>query len=438
MKLRTNLFLIIGGLLLTLLVAQWWVLTHLKNQLREDVSSTAFEVSRDTASAMVLHQVKIRTEVRNKELQKQRWEWKKKHPGGSDSDVFIELKEDQTKPVIELLGPGLNETITVSQQGLDDSFSGLSNTIIASMAAFLLLALLLAAYFSHRLAKPLQQLVQTAKQVGDGKLGEQVGDSALSGPREVQMAIVEFNAMSAKLKQLEEHNRQLQNSQQLSELGEIARGFAHSLRNPLNTLGLATTELADESLTEEKKQQLNDIIKRQIHRIDNWIKSFMALSPEKSLSEEIDVTAIVDELVMELSTIKPEISWNLEMDQQLLITGLEQEIRTILQVLLENAMEASTDGSTIHVLVDDNQDYCDICILDEGYGIPEELLDKLFVPKVTSKGSGAGMGLFIAKRLVESRYQGTLELHNRSTIGVEVRLRLYKYSQQLTPTEDDE
>ncbi len=439
MKLRTNLFLIIGSLLLTLLVAQWWVLTHLKQQLREEVSSTAFEVSRDTASAMILHQVKIRTEISNEKLQKQRWEWQKQHPNSNDTDIFLELRDDQSQPVIQLLGPGLQETIIVSQRGIDASLTGLSSNLLYSMGAFLLLALILAGYFSHRLAKPLQNLVNTAKHVGDGHLGEQVETDIDIGPNEVQMAIAEFNSMSAKLKQLEQHNRQLQNSQQLSELGEIARGFAHSLRNPLNTLGLASSELADENLSEDKKHQLNQIVKRQIERIDNWVKSFMALSQDGAVFTTIDVVEIVDDIVLELSSIKPEISWHLEMDQSCKLTGIEQEIRTIVQVLLENAMEACGNNGVIQIFVDqlpqsttdDLSDTgikkpacCIITIKDNGSGIPESIINKLFVPQVTSKGAGSGMGLFIAKRLVESRYQGTLELRNRAQGGVEVTLVL--------------
>ncbi len=278
-------------------------------------------------------------------------------------------------------------------------------------------------------------MVNTAKQVGDGNLGEQVVNNKASGPQEVQTAISEFNAMSAKLKALEQHNRQLQNNQQLSELGEIARGFAHSLRNPLNTLGLATAELADESLTQQKKQQLNEIISRQIQRIDSWIKSFMSLSQNGASNEEVDVTTIVDELVLELSTIKPDIHWNLEMDHEVIVRGLKQDIRTILQVLLENAMEASSSDGNIEVFVNDNHNQCHICILDEGSGIPAEIQKNLFTPQVTSKGSGAGMGLFIAKRLIESRYQGTLELNNREDKGVEVQLCLNKNTLQTATPE---
>jgi len=436
MKLRTHLFVIIGGLLITLILAQWWVLTHLKQELRDEVSSTAFEVSRDTASAVILHQVKIRTEYRNEELKKQRWEWHQKHPGSNDSDVVIELKDNTNSPTIELIGPGLNETIVVSQKGINKSFTGLSSKMLFSMGTLLLGALLLAAYFSHRLAKPLQELVKTAKHVGDGHLGEQVEGAAGSGPKEVQMAITEFNAMSKKLKQLEAHNRQLEKSQQLNELGEIARGFAHSLRNPLNTLGLATTELADDHLSADKRQQLNAIVRRQIERIDSWIKGFMTLSQEGTTVSKVNLNAIIDELVLELSSIKAEISWQLEINQPHHIVGLEQEIRTILQVLLENAMEASSEQGTIEVILEADDGCCHINILDEGCGIPAEVVDNLFAPQVTSKGNGAGMGLFIAKRLAESRYQGSLEVHNRDPVGVEARLSLCKYSPLLETDEE--
>ncbi len=424
MKLRTNLFLIMGGLLIALLLAQWWVFTHLKQQLRAEVSSTAFEVSRDTASAVIFHQARIKIDGKNKMFQQKRWEWFKEHPGGSDSDIFIGLINDSQSPVIELLGPGLKETIRVSQKGFDERFTGLSSNILFAMLAFIVLALALAGFFAHRLSKPLQNLVKTAQHLGEGYVGEQIDSNQISGPQEVQTAIVEFNAMSAKLEQLEIDNRQLQNSQQLSELGEIARGFAHSLRNPLNTLGLAADELAEENLTTEKKQNLNKIMKKQIQRIDSWIKSFMSLSQDGVDYKWINIGTIIDELVLELSVIKTEVSWHLEVADDCEVEGFEQELRTIFQVLLENAMEASDAEGNIEVILNKVENSCSLTILDQGKGIPEKLLGQLFVPKITSKGSGAGMGLFIAKRLAQSRYQGSLELNNRAEVGVEVVLTL--------------
>ncbi len=231
--------------------------------------------------------------------------------------------------------------------------------------------------------------------------------------------------MSQQLAQLEKRNRQLQDRQQLSELGEIAKGFAHSLRNPLNTLGLAVDELATEKINDERKQALQQIVLRQISRIDQWIKSFMALNDDNENLSRLSLNLLIEDLVLEFKSTHPEIHWMLDLSSEVEIEGLETELNTILQVVLENALEASSDQQPIQVILfqdrESEQIYCRI--IDLGDGINPEIAEQVFSPKVSSKRNGAGMGLFLARRLARARYQGDIQLIS-NTKGTTAELTL--------------
>jgi len=73
------------------MLLQWWVLTTLDKDIRKEISDTAFQVSRDTASAMVLHQIEVRRQKNSKIFKKTYWEWQKTHPSNAATDIYIEL-----------------------------------------------------------------------------------------------------------------------------------------------------------------------------------------------------------------------------------------------------------------------------------------------------------------------------------------------------------
>ncbi len=450
MKLRTNLFLIFGGLLFVLLLVQWWVITSMSRQIRHEVEASVFSVSRDTAEAVVLHQMTSDFEFISPDPSQKATSSNNKHfsiqedhlnsqigshndqqiikkierrlatssdsPEGGEKlqvieNVFIELKKDLPRHEIRILGRGFDHAIEIQNEGLDKQLSGMSRRMLSAMSAILILGLIAAAYFAHRLSRPLQKLTEVAHRVGEGEVGEQVHSKESSGPLEIQTAIEQFNNMSRQLQDLERRNSQLQDSQQLSELGEIARGFAHSLRNPLNTLGLAVDELATADLEQIRKQDLHQMVLRQIARIDQWIKSFMSLNNEGNDSAVcLKIAPLVENLVLELKSLQPKIQWQLTLDENCQVEGHETELNTMLQVLLENALEASKIDQTIKVDLTCHENTINLKVVDEGSGIEKDLLEQLFSPKVTSKRNGAGMGLFLARRLARGRYQGDVEL----------------------------
>ncbi len=87
------------------------------------------------------------------------------------------------------------------------------------------------------------------------------------------------------------------------------------------------------------------------------------------------------------------------------------EVKTALQALVVNAVEASPDGGRVDVtLAARAGGGARIEVVDAGPGLPDEVVARLFQPHVTTKPHGSGMGLFLAHRIAVGRYGGALAL----------------------------
>jgi two-component system sensor histidine kinase HydH len=121
------------------------------------------------------------------------------------------------------------------------------------------------------------------------------------------------------------------------------------------------------------------------------------------------VQDVVDELGTKrvyLHAEKAPVTWHLD----------ETKMRQVLSNLLANALQASPEGSTVDVFLSVEGKALRIVVEDSGEGIPEDALDSIFVPFVTTRLHGTGLGLPVARRLVEL-HGGTLVATNRQEGG---------------------
>ncbi len=319
----------------------------------------------------------------------------------------------------------LVKRIPIPKSGLSESLARARSKYLLGSTGILVLGLLLAAMAAHRLAKPLRQLAGAASQVGEGHFGLQVAGSHQSG--EVGIAIGAFNKMSLRLRELDEQTRNLQQREYLSELGEIANGLAHTLRNPLNTLGLSVEQLAALSLERPEAQELTQTARQQIRRIDQWIRSFLALASQGVAHEQrLNLRSIIQDVVLEAvqDGSKP-VDIDLDLAEELPhCPGVAPEMRAVIQALVVNAVEASpSDGQvTIRLYAEDQAIHIEVA--DQGAGLEPSVRERLFTPHTTTKPTGSGMGLFLAHRIVSTRYQGRVTLEDAPTGGTLARVIL--------------
>jgi signal transduction histidine kinase len=289
----------------------------------------------------------------------------------------------------------------------------------AAMGGLLLfVGLFASAVLSRRLTRPLRSLAEGAEALGHGDLGIQVPVSATGEVGDLQRS---FNRMSARLAELEAEREMWQEREHLAQLGDLSRGLAHTLRNPLHTLGLAVEELASGM---EERQDLVATSRSQIRRIDRWLRSFLALGAEEVAEpEETDlgvlVRAVALESVHQGADVRVEGG-----DDDLRVRVVEGAVRAALANLIENATEVSPKGEAVEVVVAVENGNAVVSIVDGGPGLPDAVRERLFSPHVTTKVGGSGMGLFLARQLVVGMHGGSLEVVDGPDGGTVATLRL--------------
>ena len=294
------------------------------------------------------------------------------------------------------------------------------------------LGLLVAAWLAHRVSTPLRRLSTAATEIGDGAFGTRV--VADTGDREVRNTVDAFNHMSARLAELDAETRRLETLRHMGELGDVARGLAHTLRNPLNALGLSVEELAARNRSfggepdeEDGVDGLVESARRQIRRIDRGIRSFLLLASQSGgVVEEVNVGSLVEDVALEALQDNPGRHLELHIAPgPTPLTAVEPELRAVVQALVVNALEASPAGGIVDVHLEPSADgRVTLRVDDHGPGLAPEIRERLFTPHLSTKANGSGMGLFLAHRIAGHRYGGRLELLDRDVGGTRAELEI--------------
>ncbi len=289
----------------------------------------------------------------------------------------------------------------------------------AAMGGLLLVVGLFAsAVMSRRLTRPLRSLADGAEALGHGELGIQIPVSATGEVGDLQRS---FNRMSARLAELEAEHGMWQEREHLAQLGDLSRGLAHTLRNPLHTLGLAVEELAS---GQGDRQNLVATSRSQIRRIDRWLRSFLALGAEEIAEpEETDLGVLVKAVALESVQHGAKVRVEGGKDD-LRVRVVPGAVRAALANLIENATEVSPEGVPVEVNVRVEGGDAVVSIVDGGPGLPDAVRKRLFLPHVTTKVGGSGMGLFLARQLVVGMHGGRLEIEDGTDGGTVATMRL--------------
>lgn len=288
------------------------------------------------------------------------------------------------------------------------------NNLIMVTLALTLFGLLCAFWLAHKVSQPFLRLNQGFKQLAKGDFGVQV---AADGIEDVRLTLQQFNHMSEQLRKLHEMEQRVHQHEQLAEIGEVSRGLAHTLRNPLNTIGLAVEQLCHSSLAAAQKEQIEQQVRQKIQHLDKTIKAMMNLTTQDiDRSQAVDLNQLIQDIVMELR-FSSSVTIDLQLSDTVFLKGSESELRTILHSLLSNAVEASEEQDKVTVQVEKSAEELIVHVTDTGHGLAKNIKENLFKPHVSSKADGAGMGLFIAQRLCVSRYSGKITLTDNQPKG---------------------
>ena len=254
--------------------------------------------------------------------------------------------------------------------------------------------------FVNRVTEPLRELRNSAEAVGRGDFTRRV--TAHSNDECGELAAV-FNQMTENLQssrsQLETAQTQLLQSEKLSALGEFVAGIAHELNNPLAAVVGFSEMLKGENLN-ARCQHYSDMIFKAAQRCQRIVSLLLSFArPQQSERKPVRVNTLV-ESVLEIVGYPLRTS-NIELVTQLdpelpLILADGNQIQQVLLNILNNARQAIEENKQegrIAITTTTFRDNVRIIIQDNGPGIPQEILPRIFNPFFTTKGVGKGTGL---------------------------------------------
>jgi signal transduction histidine kinase len=212
---------------------------------------------------------------------------------------------------------------------------------------------------------------------------------------------------------LETTKEALVKSEKLASMGQLAAGIAHEVNNPLGILLLHANLLLEDCEDDAAVAADVELIVDQANRCKKIISGLLNFARQsRVVRQPTDLAALVQEV---LRTIPVDEGVTITVDDRLTDPTAELDADQIVQVLtnlLTNAQHALPDGGRVLITLDGTEENVIVMVADDGTGIAEEHLDKLFSPFFTTKqvGKGTGLGLAVTHGIVKMhRGQITVE-----------------------------
>jgi PAS domain S-box-containing protein len=222
--------------------------------------------------------------------------------------------------------------------------------------------------------------------------------------------------------------------EKLAAAGRLVRTLAHEVRNPLNNINLSVEHLREETGAVENGSTYLEIIQRNSNRIGALITELLNSSRPAEMKMEVHVLqSIMDESVLDaidrltLQRIKLEIKYP---DVPVLVTVDKEKLKLAFSNILINATEAiNHKQGRISVVIHHDPDPS-IVISDNGCGISEENISRLFEPYFTSKRNGMGLGLASTLNIIQSN-KGAIDVKSTLNVGTSFIITFPKKQEEL-------
>jgi nitrogen fixation/metabolism regulation signal transduction histidine kinase len=324
--------------------------------------------------------------------------------------------------------------LTLRQRDFDQQRDDLDRRVVSAFVLFVLLGAGLGYTMAERIADPVKRLTRATRRIARGDLDARI---AATSSDELRRLVDAFNQMAADLKR---QRSELERTQRLEAWADMARQVAHDVKNPLTPIQLSAEHAL--RINSDRGRPLSPVLEECVSSILSQVRLLRAISAEFSSfassptarPESTDLVALIEEVVEPYRTgLSGRIVIGVHADPGLPLVTLDRTLfARALTNIMENALHAmpAKGRLTITARVEsdstaelDTRQTVVIAVADTGVGMDQEALSKIFEPYFSTKASGTGLGLTIAKRNVELS-GGTIAVESQRGGGTTVTIKL--------------
>ena len=297
----------------------------------------------------------------------------------------------------------LNIPYFESQNRLEDEISNFLVTIINLNAFIFLMAGIIALFITNRITRSFFIITNKMKEINIGKVNEEI---TWNRKDEIGELVDEYNKM---VKKLDVSAALLARSEREGAWKEMARQVAHEIKNPLTPmkLNLQYLQMAIDTNSPNVKDisvYVAKILLEQIDHLSQIATDFAQFANIGRTQNQIFNVNDSIEHVSSLYSVDDKLHLSLSTHaKKIMIKADKTQINRLLTNLIQNAIQSVPENRKpeIEIATTGAEGKVVISVKDNGSGIPESMVDKIFTPNFTTKTSGTGLGLAMCKGIVE-------------------------------------
>jgi len=287
----------------------------------------------------------------------------------------------------------------------------------------LLLAIGFAIFLEIQVVRPLGKLAGEVQEIRADSLDTPLSVTPFSA-KEIDRLRHSLDDTREKLKQAQ---KEIIARTRLATMGQIAANISHEIRNPLEAMSGAVEILSGEPRLNADSRESLTILQEEIQNLDDYLNEFLEFArpmPVRLVSTKIN--ALVEDCLFLLRPLlrKKHVKATTELAEDLPTCTLDvnQLKRVIINIVL-NSIEAISEQGELRISTTNPNGRVEIILRDDGEGIREDHLPRVFDPYFTTKSSGSGLGLPLSKMIVE-QHDGSIRIESRLGEGTIVTVSL--------------
>jgi signal transduction histidine kinase len=320
---------------------------------------------------------------------------------------------------------------TLRQREIEQQIDEIDRRVLSGAVLFVLLGSALGYWMAERIADPVNRLTRATRRIARGDLDARI---AATSSDELRRLVEDFNRMADDLKK---QRANLERTQRLEAWAEMARQVAHDIKNPLTPIQLSAEHAR--RVNQDRGRPLSPVLDDCVSAILSQVALLRQISSEFSSfassptarPEPTDLGALVDEAVEPYRAgLAARVSLTVDTPPNLPRALIDRNLfARALTNIMENALHAMPGGGSLTIrshelsAVGERPGAVAVDVTDTGIGMDADALARIFEPYFSTKATGTGLGLTIARRNVEL-IGGHIDVRSEKGVGTTVTMRL--------------